>query len=68
MPRNVGAMRYTLSQLLTDYSDDWAIRYAPIGADQYVIRAVLLADPDVIIACDTAVEVRDAIEARKATA
>jgi hypothetical protein len=61
-------MRYTLSQLLTDYSDDWDIRYAPIGGDQYVIRAVLLANPDVIIACDTAVEVRDAIEARKATA
>lgn len=57
-----------MSQLLTDYSDDWDIRYAPIGDNRFVIRAVLLADDKVIVTGDTAVEVRDAIEARKATA
>lgn len=57
-----------MDQLLADYGDDWDIRYAPIGGGLYVLRAVLRADRAVIVTGDSAAEVRDAIEARKATA
>lgn len=57
-----------MSRLLADYEADWDIGYAPIGGGQHVLRAVLRTDRQVIITGDSAAEIRDAIEARKATA
>ena len=57
-----------MSQLLAAYGDEWDIRYAPIGGGLYVIRARHRTAPGAPVTGDSAAEVRDAIEARKATA